>query len=52
MTGITGAGLWFLTLTAAARVRAPKHTLSASTIHARHAACCVALFLANSPNYA
>ena len=43
MMGITDAGEWAFTFTAAARVRAPKHTLSASTIHARHGACCVAV---------
>ena len=44
MMGITVVGEWALTFTAAARVRAPKHTLSASTTHARHAACCVAVW--------
>ena len=51
MMGITVAGECQCSFTffAAARVRVPKHTLSASTTHARHAACCAAVWTIGPP---
>ena len=46
MMGITVASEWSFTFLA---VRAPKHTLSASTTRSRHAACCAAVWAIGPP---